>query len=732
MDASAIASRLGTDRRVCVIGAGTMGSGIAAHLANLGFEVSLLDVSPESVRAGFDKAKAAKPPHFFLKSTADKIHLGSIAENIKWVSNAAWVCEAIIEDLDAKRALYAEIEPLLAEDALISTNTSGIELALLKEGRSESFQKRFVGTHFFNPPRYLKLLELIDTDTTDPELLPVLKDFFENKVGKRVVRALDTPGFIANRYGMWSMYQAIHVAEKLQMRLEDVDAITSAFLGRPKSGSFRLNDIVGLDVMESIAQNQLSRCPDDPYIGTLTTPKSVAHLIEAGHLGNKTGKGYYERVGKEFFALDFQTYAYRPANANELKTVTATEKLPIGERIREALKAKDEVGEFLRLYLLPTLRYADYLKSQIAYSISDFDNVMKWGFGWELGPFELIDAIGPDIVLDKKANFYQGGNQLHVFGEGGYVPVPEAREFRSLSDYPVSSKQGELVFRDLGDGVTAIEYATKGGVVSPRVCSDFLAFLDTNPTDKYILANSGRAFSFGFDLRFFQDAIEREDWMAIVKAISDLQKLGERLESFPIVAAIHGYSLGGGFELAMSCPRLVAQSDAQIGLPEVKVGLIPGGRGGINVRVRNQGWVPAVRSAIASIADGVIWANAPEALANGYLRETDIICFHPDRLIQTAKEAVLDLKIEKRPQWEPLSPQVNGMVDQDIQEKVANGTYTAFDEHIAQQLKALMCKAKSYDEALSFEQEKFLQLCQRPETKLRIDHMLETGKPLRN
>lgn len=733
MDENSLASRLRTDKRVCVIGAGTMGSGIAAHLANVGFEVSLLDVSGESVRAAFDRAKSAKPPHFFLKSTADRIRLGSIAENLDWVQDSAWVCEAIIEDIDAKRALYAQIDPLLAPDALISTNTSGIELARLKEGRSDLFQQKFVGTHFFNPPRYLKLLELIDTDTTSPGLIPILTEFFETRVGKRVVRALDTPGFIANRYGMWSMYHAIHIAEKLQLRIEDVDTITGTFLGRPRSGSFRLNDIVGIDVMENIAQNQLARCENDPFIGTLMPPRSIKHLIEQKHLGNKTGKGYYERVGKEFFALDFQTLAYRPAVNDELKTIAAYSKLPIGERVREALNTKDEVGEFLRLYLVPALRYADYLKSEVSYSIHDFDNVMKWGFGWEYGPFELIDAIGGEKILEKTQPFYSNGSQLSVQGHG-YIAVPSAPEYRALTDYPISQKQGELIFRDLGDGVTSIEYSTKMGTISPSVVRDFLGFLDSNPTGKFVLASSAKSFSAGFDLRFFQDCIEREDWLAITKAIADLQKLGESLETFPIVSAVHGYCLGGGFEIAMSCPRLVALSDSQIGLPEAKVGLIPGGRGAISARLRNQLWIPALRSVVTDIAEGTIWANAAEALAHGLLRQTDVICFHPDRLIQTAKELVLDLDLDvyKPFKWEPVGRQIVGMVDQDIQERVADGRFTAYDEHIAQHLKALIGKSKSYEEALIHEQERFLELCQRPETKARIDHMLETNKPLRN
>lgn len=731
MNEMALSGRLQKGNKVCVIGAGTMGSGIAAHLANIGFQVTLLDVTDESVRNAFERAKQARPPHFYIRQTADSIRLGSIEKNLDWVSEADWVCEAVVEKLDVKKSLFEKLDPVIAADALISTNTSGLELALLLEGRSKSFKSRFFGTHFFNPPRYLKLLELIDTSAVDPELLPVVTEFLEKRVAKRVVRAKDTPGFIANRFGMWSMYQAIHVAEKLQLSIELVDEITGPFLGRPKSASFRLNDIVGLDIMEDIAQNQMNRCPDDPFIGSLVTPKSIQYLRSEGHFGNKVGKGYYQRIGSEFHVFDLQTHAYRPQYLEEQKTLSENSRKPIGERIQAALQAKDDVGEFLRLYLLPTLRYADYLKNEISYSVSDFDNVMKWGFGWQVGPFELIDAIGSQLVLPTSKTFYQDGQQLAV-NESGYEAIRYQPEFRALSEYSVTEELGSLLLRDLGDGVTSVEITTKMGAVTPEAVDDLHRLLDEGRQGPMVLANSGRAFSVGFDLNFFLEAIEKGNWNAIERALLRLQTLGDKLSQAPVVAAVHGYGLGGGFELAMNCQRVVALADSTIGLPEAKVGLLPGGKGVSLMRLRSQHFPLVTRDAALNLIEGTIFSNAVEAKVAGYLTDEDTICFHPDMLITTAKQVALSTKPRQPIEFKTLAPHVNGMIEEEVSKRVKDGQLTAYDDFLSNQIRFIFAKSTSYEDLPRLEVERFLLLCQRPETKARISHMLEFGKPLRN
>ena len=651
--------------------------------------------------------------------------------NLAWVSEADWVCEAIVEKLDIKKSLFEKLEPLIAHDALISTNTSGLEIGLLLEGRSESFKGRFVGTHFFNPPRYLKLLELIDTPVTDASLLPSIIEFLEKRVAKRVVRAKDTPGFIANRFGMWSMYQAIHVTEKLRLSIELVDQITGPFIGRPKSASFRLNDMVGLDIMADIAENQLHRCPNDPYIGSLFEPRSITHLRSVGHYGNKSGKGYYERVGKEFLVFDMQTDAYRPPFLGEYPTITNNAKKPLGERIRIALEAKDEVGEFLRLYLLPTLRYADYLKAEISYSVSDFDHVMQWGFGWEIGPFEMIDAIGSELVLGTKKQFYNGNEQLSV-DETHVELKPVQPEYHALADYHVVGEQGLLRFRDLGDGVTSIELTTKMGVVTPQAVEDFHGFLDKGRTGPFVFANPGRAFSVGFDLNFFLLAIDRHDWSAIDNSLQRLQTLGTKLGEAPVVAAIHGYTLGGGLELAMSCQKVVAAADANIGLPESKVGLLPGGGGVTLLRMRSQQSPQMAKDAIVNLTDGFVATNAVEAKIHNYLADGDEICFHPDLLITQAKAAALRVQPRPTVEFKSMAPFVNGLIEEATTSKLKDGSLTAYDEFLSSQLRYIFTKSASVADAERLERERFILLCQRPETRARIAHMLEYGKPIKN
>ena len=724
---SSLANRLKTGNTVCVIGAGTMGSGIAAHLANLGFNVTLLDLTTQSVHACFDRAKAAKPPHFFVRGTADKIRLGSIEENLDWVKGADWVCEAIIEKLDAKRSLYEKLETLLDPDALISTNTSGLEISLLIEGRSDSFKQRFFGTHFFNPPRYLKLLELIDTDFSSQEDHATVVEFLEKRVARRVVPALDTPGFIANRYGMWSMYHAIHIAEKLQLSIEQVDLITGPFLGRPRSGSFRLNDIVGLDIMQDIARNQFARCPEDPYIGTLINPKSMDHLLSHGNIGNKAGKGYYDKIGNDYLSFNLTTHAYHPRVEPNLPTVTDNLRKPLAERLKIGLTARDEVGEFLRLYLLPTLRYADYLKNSICYAVQDFDRVMQWGFGWEAGPFEMIDMIGSQTVLGLDKQFYNAEGQLAPT-EFERLQIVREPAYRPLSDYPIVSSHGLVDLRDLGEGVRSIELRTKMGSVPPQGVEDLHELLDEEPEGRFVLASSSKAFSVGFDLKFFLDAIDREDWLGIETALERLQSLGEKLSQRRVVAALHGYALGGGLELAMSCPQVIALSDAQIGLPEARVGLIPGGRGVTMMRQRCQDGPQMMRDTIGQMTSGFVATNAVEARLNGFLRDQDKVTFHPDMLITRARELALTVEPVGSPEWKEMPPFTAGMVD----EKLKDTGFTAYDVMIGEQLKYCMVKATSYEECLRLERERFLILCQRPETKARIANMLDTGKPLRN
>lgn len=717
-------------RQVIVIGAGTMGGGIAAHLANVGFRVSLLDVSTAAVEAGFERTRAAKPPHFYLPDRASDVRLGNLHDHLDWVAEADWVCEAITENLALKRELFDRIAPLLRPDAFVSTNTSGLQIALLAQGLPEHFRRRFLGTHFFNPPRYLKLLELIPTAETDPAVVGAMTAFLEGKVGRRVVLAKDTPGFIANRFGMWAMVHAIHTAERLHLSVEQVDAITGPFLGRPRSASFRLNDIVGLDVMHAIAQNLTERCAHDPHVEVLRTPASLAALLERGWIGEKVQRGYYRREAKELLSLDLGTLAYRERREPELRVLSELGKRPLGERVRTALESRDEVGEYLREHLIPVLRYADHLKEEVSHSVEDFDRVMRWGFGWEMGPFEMIDAIGADAVGLDGGPFYRGA-EMRSFA-GVWVPKPDEAEFRPLSSYPVVDAKETFALRDLGDGAFALALTTKMGVISPKCVEEMTAYLSGAIPEALVLTSEGRSFSAGFDLNFFADAIAREDLAAIDDALKALQSLGELLEQKNVVAAIFGHCLGAGLELALSCRSIVAHPETSIGLPETKVGLLPGGRGTTLVRLNNQHSLKRLAEVALIVSQGEVSTNADHARALGYLRPGDLTSYHPDRVLIGAKRMALHGGSTARPEWKTPDGPLGGIIDRGQSELKASGKFSDYDEVLADRIKTIFAKSTGYADALVRERQEFLDLCGRALSQARLRHMVETNRPLRN
>ena len=721
---------LDNPRNVCVIGAGTMGSAIAAHLANLGFDVTLLDLTSQSARDAFERAKQARPPHFYLPGTADTVRVGSIEENLEWVREADWVCEAIVEKLDAKSALFARIEPLLKPGSIVTTNTSGLQISLLDADRGPAFRRVFMGTHFFNPPRYLKLLELIPTQETSPESVAAMTRFLEDKCARRVVLAKDTPGFIANRFGMWSMIYSVHVAERLGLSAEDVDAISGPFMGRPNSGSFRLNDLVGIDIMQDIADNLIKRCPQDPHTAQLATPRSMAFLLEKGWIGEKAGKGYYMREGKEFFALDLTTFAYRMRIEAKFETISQLGKLPLAERLQKGLETRDQVGVFLREYLLPTLRYANYLKEEISHSVEDFDRVMKWGFGWEAGPFEMIDMVGAEKVGAGSMPFYERDTVLDF--NGNHVPRRHEPQYAALSDFPVVSEHEGFHVRDMGDDVHAIAVTTKLGVYNPVLIRAMSAYLQSGKSKRIVLASESRAFSAGFDLKFLLEKMDAEDWDGIDSALKEFQGLGQLLRKVPSCAAVFGICLGGGFEMAASCSLIAAAAEVQIGFPESRVGLIPSGGGIAMMRLRNQDNAKSLVEAAKLMVLGTVARSADEARKRGFLRREDLTVYHPDRLYTEAKRLALLARPGGTPQWAQVAGPVAGMIERMQDELVKAGELTQHDCTIGDRIKAAIAKADSFEDSLAKERLGFVELMKDGLTQTRIRHMIENGKPLRN
>jgi len=719
-------------KKVCVIGAGTMGSGITAHLANLGFEVDLLDSTREIAQVGFERSCNSRPPHYYLPETASKVRVGSTGDNLEWVTEADWVCEVVTERLNVKRTLLEKLDALIRPDAMVTTNTSGLPISLLAEGRSESFRRRFMGTHFFNPPRYLKLLELIPTADTDPEAIKAMTTFLEGRCARRVVVAKDTPGFIANRFGMWSLYHAIHTAERLHFSVEEVDAVTGPFLGRPRSATFRLADVIGLDVMQDIAQNLLERTGDDPGVAVFESPKSLKHLWDRGLLGEKVGKGYYRREGKEYLSLDLNTFAYRQRHEVRFASLESLAPLPLGGRVRSALDARDEAGEFLRNHLIPVLQYADRIRNEISHSIQDFDEVLCWGFGWDLGPFEMIDAIGADrLGIATKQKFYEGRDKVLSY-QGSYIPIKREEQYRQLGDFEIESRHENFQVRDLGDGVGALCLTTKNGMITRPLVDELTRYLDRGKFGRLVLSSEGRSFSVGYDLSYFLDRITSIDVSGIEAALKALQELGEALERHVVVAAVHGYCLGTGLEMALSCSKIVSFAEAMIGLPESRVGLIPGGRGTVLMRLYNGPTPRKIAEAAYALTEGHISANADEARAQGYLRATDLTIYHPDRLITRAKEEALKASPVVRPEWKPVEGPLPGMIDRLLATGRSAGKLSEYDEVIGGKIKTVFAKAITYEEACERERIEFAELCFRALSQARIKHMLDNSRPLRN
>lgn len=722
-------------QRVAVMGAGTMGSGIAAHLANLGFDVLLFDVSRDVAASALERAKSARPPHFYTPNRAERITVASIEEDLDLVRHVEWVCEAVVEKADVKRTLYERLEDALPPTALISTNTSGLEIGMLAEGRSESFRSRFIGTHFFNPPRYLKLIELIPTPDSAPAM-DTVKRFLEDRVGKRVVRALDTPGFIANRYGMWCLFHAIHTADRLGFSVPATDAISGPLIGRPKTATFRLADLIGLDIMEDIAAHIRERCEHDPRRDVLQLPLSMQKLLERDWIGNKTGQGYYKREGNEFLHIHFRTFEYGPVDPVSLPGADELMAMPLAERLQAALQAKGEIGEYVRMHVPAILQYAMEVGKEISLGVADFDNVMKWGFGWEQGPFEMVDSIGYENLqphmtaspLKAVGKFYLDARAWD-FRSDAHEQLPKDERTMTAEEIPVTQSGEGFNVRRFADGHFAFQFRTKMNALDPSLLEGLQRHIESHPGARVTLLGDNRAFSAGFNLRLLLDAAEQQRFDEVRTWLVRLQGVAKALQSVPSVAAVEGFCLGGGLELALHCSRAIFHPEALIGLPEALVGLLPAGGGTAFVRMTSQGDAKRMAKAAMTVALGVK-ASAAAAEGTPYFRATDALLVNPDFMVHAA----MNLAPGSAPAatWEPAPPPLGAMIESEIEAARSKGELTEYGSYIAEQIKHIFTKPTSEEEALEMEVEAFLRLLGNALTHNRIKHMIETGKPLNN
>jgi len=749
---------------VSVLGAGTMGAQIAAHLANAGLPVLLLDVSPEAAREGLKRARALKPDPFFTRDAATLIATGGFEQDLKRISESDWIIEAVVEQLDAKQHLFEQVEQFRTPGSIVSSNTSGIPIAALAQGRSTDFRKHFVGTHFFNPPRYLRLLELIPSLDTDPSVIHAVSWFADQRLGKGVVVAKDTPNFIANHIGVFGVIQVLRALETGEYTIEEIDAITGPVLGRPRSATFRTMDIAGIDILGHVARNSISRATSDETRRAFAVPPLVDALIERGWVGEKAGQGFYKRAGSEILTLDPATLSYRPRQSPRLPSLEAVSGIEnAAERVKTLFLGRDKVGAFLRATLGPTLVYTAQVAPTIADSIDDVDRAMRWGFGWDLGPFELWDAIGITTVLDATQTpaippIVAAGlkSTEHRLRTTALPPAgPDLQILKSAKDQQkVLQRNPGASLVDLGDGVLAVEFHSKMNAIGGDTVQMIHAGLKEAAKNfsAMVIGTDAVDFSAGANLMLVLLEAQEGNWDEIDLMVRTFQQasLALKYSEFPVVVAPAGLTLGGGCEIVMHSDRAQAAAEAYIGLVEVGVGLIPGGGGTKEMLVRTMRGAPKgdvmpfVQRAFETIAFATVSTSAAHAKALLYLHEYDEITMNRERLMADAKAVALDRVRAgyQRPQPEPIpvgGERVEAALKLGVHLAWRAGRISDHDALIGRTLAHVLAggtlpSAATVTEThlLDLEREAFLKLCGERKTLERIQYTLKTGKPLRN
>ncbi len=792
-----------------------MGSRIAAHFANAGLPCILLDMVPPNlpaeapagernkiVRAGFDAARKAKPAAFFTAALADKIAIGNFEDDLAHCAEADWIIEVVAENLEIKRKLLARVAQFRKPGAIVTTNTSGLPVHLIAEGMSEEFQQHWAGTHFFNPPRYLKLVEVIPGPKTSREVVESLSEFCDQRLGKGVVVAKDTPNFIANRIGTFSMLNALRLMGTLAMTVEEVDACTGPAVGWPKSATFRTADVVGLDVLVHVVKNIYETAPKDESREMYKVPALVEEMSKRGWLGDKTGQGFYKKVkgegAKEILTLDVNTMEYRPRQKARFASLEMGKAI---EDTRERLRALvgpvlegqkgDKAQQFLWGGLSEMCLYAARRVPEISDTIVDVDRALRWGFAWELGPFEIIDAIGvkafagqvrkegralpaviEKVLASGRKGFYESENgttTVFDIGSGASKKVEEPKGviiLKSLKDAgrEVERNPGASLI-DLGDGVVCCEFHAKMNAIGADLIAMLhkgLKRLETD-FDAMVIANQAVNFSVGANLMLVLVGAQEQEWDELHMAVKQFQNINLAIKYAPkpVVAAPQGMALGGGCEVGLHSARVQAAAEAYIGLVETGVGLIPGGGGTKEMLIRaneraaggeDLDLFHALKPVFEAIAMAKVGTSAEECRDMGYLRREDGVSMNRDRLVSDAKEAALSLV---RGGFKPLAAtwqegaqttQIKVLGEQflagaklAIHMMLRGGYASEYDAHVGRKLANILAggaltspQLVSEQYVLDLEREAFVSLCGEKKTQERIAHTLKTGKPLRN
>jgi 3-hydroxyacyl-CoA dehydrogenase len=793
-------------KKAAVLGSGVMGSQIAAHVANAGIPCLLLDIAPSQllpeeqtkgltlespqvrhriVNAGFEFAKKNKPAAFFSPELQNLVTLGNFQDDLAKLKDCDWVIEAVIENLDIKRALYERVEPHLKTDAIFTSNTSGIPISALAAGRSENFRQRFFGTHFFNPPRYLHLMEIITTPETSPEVVSFMAHFFDRTLGKGVVYAKDRPGFVANRIGNFALLDALRVMQEGGYTTEEVDALTGTVIGHAKSATFRTLDVVGLDTVCNVARNLYGSLPDDDQREVFRLPEFLEKMVEKKMLGEKTKSGFYKKVGNDILTLDLNTFEYREKQKPKFASLDAARNLEkLQDRLPALVYAKDRGGEFLWKTISGTLLYAAARIPEIADNIVEVDNAMKWGFAHEMGPFETWDAIGLAKSVDRlreegraipaniekmlaagATTFYKTENGVRHyfdFASGSYQPERETAGvivLKSLKDREkVIKKNAGASFIDLGDGVACVEFHSKmNSLGGDQVQMIGYAIKEVEKNfEGLVVGNQGDNFSAGANIMLLLMEAQEGNWDEINMAVRQFQNMtmSLRYSAKPVVVAPFGLTLGGGCEMTLHADRACAAAETYIGLVEVGVGLIPGGGGTKEAALRASDAVADnpeadhfsfLKKWFENIGTAKVATSAVEAKHLGLLRNSDLIAMNKDRLIAEAKLAVLALAKQG---YTPPQPRTDIQVLGEaaltkfklgVHMMKRGGYISDHDALIGTKIAEVLAGGDlthptrvSEQYLLDLEREAFVSLTGTKATQQRIAHMLKTGKPLRN
>ena len=801
--------------KAAVLGAGTMGARIAAHLANAGIPCYLLDIVPRElnaeekrkgttlespavrnriVMAGLEGAKKSRPAAFFTPGTARLVTPGNFEDNLAWCGEADWIIEAVAENLEIKRNLFSRVDAIRKPGSIVTSNTSGLPIKLIAEGRSEDFQQHWAGTHFFNPPRYMKLVELIAGPKTKPEVLESLEEICDLRLGKGVVPAKDTPNFIANRIGTFSMLNALRQMQAMDMTIEEVDACTGQAVGWPKSATFRTADLVGLDVLVNVIRNIYENAPDDESREMYRVPKFVEEMVARGWLGDKTGGGFYKRVKKggesEILTLDWKKMEYRPRQKARFSSIEAGKGIEdTRERLRAlvapALEGKggDKANQFMWGGITEMCLYAARRVPEIANSVLDVDRAIRWGFAWEFGPFEMWNAIGVErmaralerdgkempplakkILATSKKVFYEtekGSTKYFDVATGSLKAVEEPAGIiilKSLKERTgvVQNNSGASLI-DLGDGVICCEFHSKMNSIGGDIVAMIHAGIGrlNSEFDAMVIANQAPNFSVGANLMLLLISAQEGEWDDIHMAVRQFQRVNMAIKYAPgpVVSAPQGMALGGGCEISMHSARIQAAAESYIGLVETGVGLVPGGGGTKEMLIRanehsaggeSLDLFHALKPVFETIAMARVSTSGEEARSLGFLRPSDLISMNRDRQVADAKSTALAMV---RAGYHPPAPAEIRVLGNEflaaaklaIHMLVRGEFATEYDGVVSRKLANILAggalsapQTVSEQYVLDLEREAFVSLCGERKTQERVAHTLKTGKPLRN